>query len=549
MKRRRPATTSGFTQFRQTPRLVFHADAYTGMQKGIDLIAEAIRPTLGPLARLVAIDPVSRGNKPPQLLDDGGLIARRILELGDTDADMGAMLLRQLLWKQRQEAGDGTATTAVIFQSVYNQGVKYIAAGGNPMRLRHYLEAGLRITLGQLEKMTVPLDGQEQLTRLALSIGHDEALAETLGEIFDVIGEHGLLEIRSGRSRETTWEFVEGAYFKGGLHAPATLGQSGIDLADAAVFISDLDFDEPEQLVRLVALAYAMQKKALVVVARELSKNVVGLLASINKDPAQFQAVAVKAPTDVHEQARLLDDMGVLTGGRLFLRALGDMVDAAQVNHLGCARRIWTDSEYTGLIGGKGSPIAVREHIARLRKALSGTEDFDTRKRLRERIGNLMGGAAILHVGGSTDPEINARKDNAERTANALRGALTHGVLPGGAAALVNCQSVLKKKAERTNNLDERMAYWILSRSLEEPLRAILINAGYEAEPILARLTTSGRGFDVRCGKFVDMTCAEMMDSAGVMRSAVHGAVASAALALTVDVLVHHRQPAVSLNP
>jgi chaperonin GroEL len=549
MARRHPPARSAQHEHSQKPRLVFHADAYAGMQKGINTIAEAIRPTLGPLPRLVAIDPVARGNKPPKLMDDGGLIARRILELGNADADMGAMLLRQLLWKQRQEAGDGTATTAVLFQSVYNQGVKYVAAGGNPMRLRHYLEAGLCIILDQLAKLTTPLDGQEQITGLALSVGHDIPLAEALGEIFDVIGEHGLLEIRSGHSRETTWEFVEGAYFKGGLHVPAILGQSSVELADAAVFVSDLELDEPEQLVRLVALAYAMQKKSLVIVVRELSKKVVGLLASINKDTAQFQAIAVKAPTDVHELARLLDDMGVLTGGRVFLRALGDMVDAAQINHLGGARRVWADGEYCGLIGGKGSPIKIRDHITHLRKALYGTDDLDTRKRLRERIGNLIGGAAILRVGGSTDLEINVRKDNAERTSNALRGALVHGVLPGGVAALLNCQGVLKKKAERAENLDERMAYCILSRALEEPLRAILGNAGYEAEPVLAHITKSGGGFDVRCGKFVDTTCVEIMDSAGVMRSAVHGAVASAGLALTIEVLVHHRRPAVCVNP
>jgi chaperonin GroEL len=549
MTRRRAATTDGLPQFTQTPRLVFQADAYAGMQKGINTIAEAIRPTLGPLPRLVAIDPVSRGNKPPQLLDDGGLIARRILELPDADADMGAMLLRQLLWKQREEAGDGTATTAVIFQSVYNQGVKYIVSGGNPMRLRHYLEAGLRMVLDQLEKRAIPLDGKEQITQLALSIGHDQALAEALGEIFDVIGEHGSLEIRSGRSREMVWEFVEGTYFKGGLHSPAIMGQSSVELAEVAIFISDLDFDEPQHLVRLIALAYAAEKKALVVVTRKLSEKVIGLLASVNKDPAQFQAIAVNAPDDVNEQARMLDDLGILTGGRVFLRAAGDTVDAAKPDHLGGARRVWADHEYFGVVNGKGSPLALRDHLAQLRKAFESSEDLDMRKRLRQRIGGLMGGAAILHVGGSTDLEIKARKDSAEHTANVLRGALAHGILPGGAAALLDCRATLKKKANRTENLDERMALCILSRALEEPIRTILANAGYEAEPILARITKSGAGFDVRRGKFVDMTCTEIMDSAGVVRSAVHGAVASAALALTVEVLVHHRKPVTSVNP
>jgi chaperonin GroEL len=545
MKRKPVPTGNVAPQFTQTPRLVF--GAHTGMQKGINVIADAVRPTLGPLPRLVAIDPVSRGNKPPHLLDDGGLIARRIVELPDADADMGAMFLRQLLWKQHEEAGDGTATTAVIFQSVYNQGVKYLAAGGNPMRLRHYLEAGMRVLLDQLEKMTVPLDGQEQITRLALSICHDEPLAEALGEIFDVIGEHGLLEIRSGHSREMEWEFIEGAYYKGGLHTNAAIRQSSLELADAVVFISDLDFDEPEQLVRLIALAYAAEKKTLVVVARKLSEKVAGLLASVNKDPAQFQATAVKVSGDSHEQAALLDDLGVLTGGRVFLRAVGDTVDATKVEYLGGARRVWADHEYFGIVHGKGLPLTRRKHISRLRNAFDGTEDLDMRKTLRERIGKLLGGAGILRVGGSTDLEIKTRKDSAERTANALRGAIAHGILPGG--AVLTCRPALRKRAERAENLDERMAYCILSRALEEPLRAILANAGYEVEPVIARLTKPGAGFDVRCGKFVDVTCAGIMDSAGVVLSAVRGAIASAALALTVEVLVHHRQPEVSASP
>jgi chaperonin GroEL len=233
----------------------------------------------------------------------------------------------------------------------------------------------------------------------------------------------------------------------------------------------------------------------------------------------------------------------------VFLRAVGDTVDAAKLEHLGGARRVWADHEYFGVVNGKGSPLALRDHLTQLRKAFEGSQDLDMRKKLRQRIGSLMGGAAILRVGGSTDPEITARKDSAERTANVLRGALAYGVLPGGAAALLDCRATLRKKANRAENLDERMAYGILSRALEEPIRTILANAGYEVEPILARITKSGAGFDARRGKFVDMTCAAIMDSAGVVRSAVHGAVASAALALTVEVLVHHRKPVTSVNP
>jgi chaperonin GroEL len=533
------------------PPLVFQPDTYQGMQRGINVIAGAVRPTLGPLPRLVAVDPVSRGNRQPELLDSGGLIARRILELPDRDADVGAMLLRQLLWKQHEEAGDGTATTAVLFQAVYNEGARFIAAGGNAMRLRHYLEAGMRVVLDQLAKMAVPLDGQEQIARLALSISHDGTLAAALGEIFDIIGEHGLLEIRSGHSRAMEWEFVEGTYYKGGIHAQAiaATGQRSVELVDAAVFVSDLDIEEPEQLVRLIALAHAAKKKALVVVTRKLSEKVVGLLASINRDTAQFQAIAAKVPDEIREQAAVLDDLSVLTGARVFLRSIGDVVDTAQVDHLGAARRVWADHDYFGVVNGKGSPHELRSHFATLSRAYDQTEDLEMRKKLRERIGKLLGGAAVLRVGGSTDLEINVGKKSAERTANALRGALASGVLSGGGAALLDCRPLLRRMADHAQNLEERMAYRILLRALEEPTRAIVENAGYEAEPILQRIEAAGTGFDVRCGRIATMADAGVLDSAGVIMSAVRGALASAALALTVDVLMHHRKPETAIDP
>jgi chaperonin GroEL len=534
-----------------TSRLVFQPDAYQGMQKGINIIAAAVRPTLGPMPRLVAVDPISRGNVQPELLDNGGVIARRIQQLPDRDADMGAMLLRHLLWKQHELEGDGTATTAVLFQSVYNEGIRYITAGGDPMRLRRYLENGMRVVLNQLEKMTIPLEGQESITRLALSICHDTPLAEALGEIFDIIGQDGLLEIRSGRGREMEWEYIEGAYFKGGVHSQTlfTAGQHRSELTDAAVFISDLDLDEPLPLVRLIALAHAAQKKGLVIVAKHVSEKVVGLLASVSQNPERFQAVAVKVPDDPGGQAAMLDDLAVLCGGRAFLRTISDTVDGANVADLGAARRAWADSQYFGIVGGKGSPHTLRNHISALRKAFDHTQDLEIRKKLRKRVGKLLGGAAILHTGGSTDLEIKTRKASAERAAEALRGALARGHLPGGGAALMMCRPSLRKLAERAENLDERMAYHILIRGLAEPMRVIIENAGYEAEPIICQIKKAGAGFDVCCGKIVDMTGAGIIDSASVVMSAIREAIASAALALTVEVLVHHRKPETSVNP
>jgi chaperonin GroEL len=529
-----------------TQRLVFQPHTRLGFQKGINLLVDAIRPTLGPLPRLVAIDPISRGNKQPTLMDNGGLIARRIIELPDRDADMGAMFLRQVIWKQHEEVGDGTATTAVLFQSVYNQGVKYIAAGGNPMRLRHYLETGMKVVLDTLAEMTLPLDSQEAITRLALSICHDKALANALGEIFDTIREHGMLEIRSGNRREMEHEYLQGAFFKLNVNAQTYFpnGQRQIELTDAAIFISNLDFDEPEHLIRIVALAYALKKKTLFILAKRLSPRVVGVLASVNKDPQQFQAVAISSP-----ESDTLDDMALLTGGRAFLQILGDTIASANPSDLGAVRRIWANKDYLGIAGGKGSPLVLREHVSMLRRAIVNTNNLEMRKKLRERIGRLMGGAAILRVGGCTDTEIKLHKENAERTAEAIRSAFVQGIVPGGGAALLACRPILECMAENAENLDEKMAYRILSRALEEPTRAMLENAGYEPGAFLAQMTDGVTGFDVYSGKLLNMAEAGVVDSAGVIQSAVHQAFASVALALTIDVLVHHQQRETSINP
>ena len=301
--------------------------------------------------------------------------------------------------------------------------------------------------------------------------------------------------------------------------------------------------------MRLIALTAAAHKQALVIVARNVSEQVGAVLASVNRDPARFQIVVAKLPDDLQIQPAMLDDLATLLGGRAFLRAVGDTIDSAKLDDLGRAQEAWADRDYFGIVDGGGSPAALDRHLATLRRALDQTDDLAARKQLRERIGRLLGGAAVLHCGGSTDLEISLRKASAERTAEALRGALAHGILPGGGAALLACRRLFSDAAECADSLDERMAYAILSRALEAPTHAIVENAGYDAEPIIAQIDQLGAGFDARSGQIADMDGAGIVDSAGVIISAVQRAIASAALALTVDVLVQHRNPTTAIDP
>jgi chaperonin GroEL len=534
-------------------RVVFQPAAYRGMQQGINQIADALRPTLGPFPRTVAIEQSSR-DKAPELLDDGGVIARRIIELPDRDEDVGAMFLRHVLWRLHEKVGDGTATAAVLFQSVYNQGVHYVVSGGNAMALRHYLEKGMGVVLDKLTAMAVHLEGKEKFAQMAETICHDLPLAKMLGEIFDIIGEYGQLEVRSGRSRELEREYVEGMYWKGGVLSRQMITDHTslrTEMENAAILISDLDIENPRQLLPVIEAAMQAEIHSLLIIAGKLSDSAIALLLTASREPAKFQAIAVQTPgMTTGDQAASLEDLAVLTGGYLRAKAAGYTLSGVKVQHLGRARRVWADRTYFGIVGGKGDPRALRQHIVNLRAAFGRADDPDVRKKLQERIGKLMGGSAVLWVGGATELEINVRKEQAQRASDALRGAITDGVVPGGGVSLLACRPALRERLDRSADPDERAAYRILIKALEEPIRTILTNAGYDASEVMAEVkrADAGYGFNVRSGQIVDMAKAGINDAASVQKAVVHSAVASAALALTIDVLVHRKTPRESLT-
>jgi chaperonin GroEL len=537
----------------RTQRAVFQPTTYRRMQQGIDQIVNAVRPTLGPLPRVVALEHTHGNNRPPELLDDGGVIARRILQLPNRDEDMGAMFIRHLLWRLHEEVGDGTATAAVLFQSVYDQGVRYIVAGGNAMRLRQYLEKGLRVILDELAGMATHLEGKNSLAQIAESICYDPPLANMMGEIFDIIGEYGQLEIRSGRSREIEREYVEGMYWNSGLTSRQMITDRTklrTEMENVAILISNLKIDDHRQLLPLLDRAVRAQVRSLLIIANELSESATAALLMVSRK-SKFQVISVKVPgAALDDQMGAMEDLAVLTGGHSFTSAAGHTLDGVKPEHLGHTRRAWADRNYFGIVGGQGDPRALRDHIAELRAAFQHADDADVRKKLRERIGKLMGGSATLWVGGATELEIDARKASAQRTSDALRGAIMEGVVPGGGVSLLACRPTLQKMLDQSTDPDERAAYRILVKAMEAPIRAILANAGHDASEVMAgiKLAGAGRGFDVRSGQVADMAEAGIFDAVNVQRAAVRSAVAGAALALTVDVLIHSKKPKQSLE-
>ena len=528
--------------------VVFQPATHRGLQRGVNELANAVRPTLGPRPRLVAIGNIDYHSATPKLFDDGGTIARHIIQLRDRNADVGAMLVRDLLWRLQQQVGDGTATAAVIMQRVYNEGVRYLTAGGNAMQLRSYLEQGMHLILDQLSDLSMPVGGEEQLAHIAESLSYDPELAKYMGEVFDIIGEWGRLEVREGQTREVQREYVEGMYWERGLLSREMYtdhSKPRIEFEDAAILLSDLEIEDPGQLFPALEVAIRSEIPALLIVAQKISPRVTHFLLA-NKDPERFQAIAVRTPGSITEQrAEALQDLAVLTQGRPFVQAAGDTFDRIKLSDLGRARRVWASFKQFGIVGGKGDPRALRQHISSLRSAYQHTDTVQDREALQKRIGKLMGGTATLRVGGATEMEVQARVERAKRTATTLRLAIREGILPGGGTALLACLPALREKLARSTDADERAAYRILIRAMEEPFRTIVSNAGNDDSDVMAdvRLAGPGHGFDVVSGEVVDVAQAGIFDATAVQKAVVFGALSSAALALTVDVLVLHGEP------
>jgi chaperonin GroEL len=530
----------------QTPKVIFNAAVYRGMQRGINQLANAIRPTLGPLPRFV-VDK-NFGTERIESLDNGAVIARRIIQLPNRQADVGAMYLRNLLWRLHETAGDGTATAAILFQAIYNHGVRYVVADGNAMRLRRHLEDGACLILNLLANRTRHIEGRARLAGLADAICYDQELSEALGEIFDVIGPYGRLEVRSGHISRLERQYVEGSYWDGPLCSPHMITdqiRQRALLEDAAILLSNLEVQEPADLIPAMEAALAAGARALLLVVKTISEAATSvLLAPPNRE--RLLVAAAKTPgADITATREFLQDLALLTGSRPLLLEAGDKLAKVRTEHLGRARRAWADAEYFGVVAGCGDPAELRRHVAGLRAAYNRADDPRDRKRLLDRLGKLLGGTAVLWVGGISPLAIDPRKEQATRTAEALRGALRDGVLPGGGVALLDCIPALEERYHAAADAEERAAYHILRRACEAPTRALLQNAGFDPSEILAsvRQAGPGHGFDVVGRQVVHMERTGILDSAAVVRAAVRGAIHSAALALTIDVLVHRANP------
>jgi chaperonin GroEL len=537
-----------------TPEVVFQPSTFAAIQSGVRRVAAAVRPTLGPLARVVAVENLNRTDA-PELLDDGALIARRIVELAPRGADVGGMLLRQALWKMSREAGDGSVTMAVMYESVLSQGIRHATVlGANSMLLRAGLERGRRAVVDALRSTAAPLKGKAQIHGIARSMCYaDHEMADALSEIFDYVGAEGLIVVEKGNSLRLEWEYIAGTFW----HLSGWFSRLQVtDAAElrttfenAALLISDIAIREPAVLAPALQRCIDAGVDKLVIVAADISDAVVGMLVR-NQQARTIDTLAVRTPRIAEaDRVAAMEDIALLTGGRPFYSAAGADFADFRAADLGRARRAWATDSLFGLFGGAGDPRRIRQTIAHLRSRTALAESDHDAKMLQQRIGRLNGATAILRVGGRTTSEMDFRKITAERAVVGLRNAMAGGVVAGGGAALLSARSALDALPIRRT--EDELAAQILRRALEEPMRAIVENAGAQPDHIVEKIKDGppGCGYDARLGRIADMRESGILDSAEVLAKAVDIAVSGAALALTTDVIVHHKAPTPTFDP
>jgi len=535
------------------PGLIFQPQAQQNIAAGINKLVAAIRPTLGPTPRTVAVTRLDDIRKTPEVLDSGGIIARKVIEMSQRDEDIGAMLARALICTQHERMGDGSATAAVLLQAIYKGGIHYLAAGGNAMRLRHYLERALASALEGLDELTAPVSGKEALAQVAEAICHDPPLAKLLGEIFDIIGAFGQLDVRKDQGRILRREYIEGMFWNSGLVSRDMIAnQKELQTVyeEPAIVIADFQVNDPRHIMPMLELAVDQKIEKLLLIVGELSGDAIAGLMMANGKLKNFQVMAVRGPgMNPDDRAAAVEDLAVVTGGLPLLKVMGQNLRDIGRENFGGARRAWASPHNFGIIGGVGDPRQLRRHVSNLQAQYLREDDSDRREKIRARIGKLMGGSATLWIGGLSESEIEARKASAEATADAMRAAVRDGVLPGGGLSYLKCRGRLAAKLNGAADPDERAAYRILHDALAEPARAIYENAGYEPGEILARIMQAGdrHGFDVLSGRLTDN--GSLLDGAAIQKMALKNAVMTAGMALTIDVLVHHKTPDIARSP
>jgi chaperonin GroEL len=534
------------------PAVLQDPEAGARLKRGFDTLADLLALTLGPTQGIVLSEPATGSQ--PEVLSDAATIARRVTELPHRTEDVGAMLLRNLVWRMHGRAGDGTATAAVLAQSILGHAHRYKAAGANPMLLRSGIDQAALAALDALGQMARPVEDEEDLTSVAQTITAEPDLSLLLGEMYDLLGPDAFIDIEEFVAPYLEREYKEGGRWAGRLASPYLITEPPtrralLSSCQVALYAGELaDVDDVQPLLALVA---GTELKRLVLLAHEIKGSALSTLV-MNHQKDHVRVVAATLSRSASKRRTDFEDLAVLTGARVLSPETGSSLCHIQAGDLGTARRIEAGTDEVVVVGDERRATAIREQIATLRARLQAQpEGDDGHEQIRFRLARLSGQVATLKIGASTKVEREAMLHKARKALRALPLALREGVVPGGGVAYLDCLPAVRGVRAQV----EGEAAWgveILAGALEAPFRQLLRNAGASSPGvILDEVQRRGRGFgyDVLSGQIVHMEEAGLMDAAGVLGEALRTAVSGAVMALTTEAIVHNRQPETSLAP
>ncbi len=515
-------------------QLLYDENARRALERGVNKVADAVKVTLGPRGRNVVLD---KKWGSPTITKDGVTVAKEI-ELEDPYENMGAQLCKEVASKTNDIAGDGTTTATVLAQAIVTEGLRYVAAGGNPIAVKRGIDRAVELAVSEIKKIAKPIKDKEQVAFVASIAGNDEEIGKHVSEAMDKVGKDGVITVEESKGRDTTLEVVEGMQFDRGYISPYFVTdpeRMEAVLEDPLILIHEKKISSAQDLLPFLERA-AQTRRPILIIAEDVEGDALATIV-LNKIRGVLQIAAVKAPGFGDRRKAMLQDIAILTKGKFISEDLGTKLENVTVDMLGTAKKVVITKEDTTIIEGAGSKEDVMGRINQIKAEIEKTDSNYDREKLQERLAKLSGGVAVIKVGASTETELKEKKHRYEDALSATRAAVEEGIVPGGGVTLLAAAKALENTGLTG---DELTGVQIVKRALEEPLRTIASNAGLEGSVIVERVKAApeGHGLNAVTGEITDMVAAGIVDPAKVTRSTLQNAASIAGLVLTTEALV-----------
>lgn len=518
-------------------QLIFDEAARASILKGVDILTNAVKATLGPKGRNAILD---KKFGAPTITKDGVTVAKEI-ELKDPWENMGAQLVKEVASKTSDVAGDGTTTATVLAHAIYREGIKNVVAGANPMDLKRGIEKAVEVVIDELKKLSKPVADKKEIAQVGtISANNDPSIGELIAEAMDKVGKDGVITVEEAKSMATTLDVVEGMQFDRGYISPYFVTdpeRMECNLEDVYILIHEKKISSMKDLLPILE-QIAKMGKPLLIIAEDVEGEALATLV-VNKLRGTLQVCAVKAPGFGERRKAMLEDIAILTGGTMISEDLGIKLENIKITDLGRAKKITVDKENTTIVEGAGDPAKIQGRVKQIKTQIEETTSDYDREKLQERLAKLVGGVAVINVGAATEAELKEKKARVEDALHATRAAVEEGIVPGGGVALLRCIPALKNL--KLENHDQNIGVKIVMRALEEPIRQIVANAGLEGSVVVEKVKASkdiNFGFDAQNEEYVDMMKTGIIDPTKVTRTALQNAASVAALMLTTSVMV-----------